>query len=114
MVISSNREVSVKVWIAVVVASMAFVGCNEEPEGVESQVSRSGDEVQCPTADAQSTFDNGSSIKCETYSCRWFCVEYEGKSDQYVDRQYGRCGNEAWRFAKEYVRDADPKDCTTE
>lgn len=113
MVISSNREVSVKVWIAVVVASMAFVGCNEEPEGVESQISRNGESIECPTADARSTFETEPS-DCEIYSCRWFCVEYEGKSDQYVDRQYSRCSNSKYRFQEEYVRDADPKDCTTE
>ena len=53
--ISSGREVSVKKWIVVAVASVALTGCNEGEQTVESGISEDGMTVECPSADVRTT-----------------------------------------------------------
>lgn len=101
-----------KLLMIVAISSVVLVSCSEDEQVVESQISASGEQVQCPSADARSTFEDNPP-DCEVYSCRWFCVTYEGKAEQYVDRQYRRCSNTKWRFEAEYVRDAASNDCST-
>lgn len=103
--ISSGREVSVKKWIVVAVASVALTGCNEGEQTVESGISEDGMTVECPSADVRTTYED-TEPRCEIYSCRWNCVKYEGIPNQYVDRQYKSCAGSRWVFEAEYTRDS--------
>lgn len=60
------------------------------------------DLVLCENQNDRSTFTSGDT---QSVSCIWYCHEYQGQADSYVDLTWTRSGNDCFALQSEYVSD---------